>query len=240
IPVGGKDELCGWQADIINGPFDADKFDYLQRDAYFSGLRLGIDLDRFLHCVWLDSQPNKPRQLKIMTSGATTLEQILFAKLLLYNAVYHHHKIRAAECAIKGIFEILNDHSDNPEYQIHNRKMNRAIDFLYVSEEDILSLDNKPEELKAYIERFLDRRLFKRALVIADDTVNNPETSPGYFDFKLLAEKPNELRELRRELVEALNRKYPIYEIWIDLPETLTFEAASRAVIQDEGGKPKY
>lgn len=236
--VGGKDDLYGWQADIINGPFDADKFDYLQRDAYFSGLKIGIDLDRFLHCVWLDPQS---RQLKIMTSGATTLEQILFGKLLLYNAIYHHQKIRAAECAIKGMFEILEAHPDNPEYQIHNRKMNRAIDFLYVTEEDVLSLVNKPEELQVYIQRFLNRQLFKRALVISADTVVDPEKSTGYgLEFKSLAEKPNELRQLREELVEALNRKYSIYEIWIDLPQTLTFEDASMAMIQDEGGEPKY
>jgi len=240
IPAGGKNKLNKWKADIINGPFDADKFDYLQRDAYFSGLRLGIDLDRFLYCVWLDPQPNGPRQLKIMTSGATTLEQILFAKLLLYNSVYHHQKIRAAECVIKGIFEILSDHPGDPAYQIHGRKMNRAIDFLYVTEEDILSLDDKPEELKVYIQQFLDRQLFKRALVISDDTVVDPKVSTGYFEFKLLAEKPNELRELRRKLVESLNRKHSIYEIWIDLPETLTFEDASRAVIQDKGGEPRH
>ncbi len=239
IPTGGKNKLNKWKADIINGPFDADKFDYLQRDAYFSGLRLGIDLDRFLYCVWLDPQPNGPRQLKIMTSGATTVEQILFAKLLLYSSVYHHQKIRAAECAIRGIFEILNDHPDNPEYRIHGRKMNRAIDFLYVTEEDILSLDNKPEELKVYIQQFLNRQLFKRALVISEDTVIDAKNSPGYFEFKLLAEKPDELRELRRTLVESLNRKYSTYEIWIDLPETLTFEDASRAVIQDKGGEPR-
>jgi len=239
-PVGGKDDLCGWQADIINGPFDADKFDYLQRDAYFSGLKIGIDLDRFLHCVWLESEPNKPRQLKIMTAGATTLEQILFGKLLLYNTIYHHQKIRAAECAIKGIFEILEAHPDNPEYKIHKRKMKRAIDFLYVTEEDVLSLDNKPEELKVYIQRFLNRELFKRALVISADTVVDPETSPGYEDFKSLVERPNELRKLRLELVEALNREYPIYDIWIDLPQTVTFEDASMARIQDKGGELKY
>lgn len=48
VPAGRRDEHFGWQTNIINGPFDADKFEYLQRDAYFSGLKIGIDLDRFL------------------------------------------------------------------------------------------------------------------------------------------------------------------------------------------------
>ena len=240
IPAGGKDELYGWQANIINGPFDADKFDYLQRDAYFSGLKIGIDLERFLHCVWLESRQGEPHQLKIRTSGATTLEQILFGKMMLHSTIYHHQKIRAAECAIKGIFEILEEHREDPEYQIHGRKMKRAIDFLYVTEEDVLSLDSKPEELRNYIMRFLNRDLFKRALVISADTVDNPEESPGYMDFKSLAEQPENLKDLRRELVAALNNKYSLHEIWIDLPQTLTFEDALRARVQDKDGELKY
>jgi len=236
IPAGGKDDICGWQADIINGPFDADKFDYLQRDAYFSGLKIGIDLDRFLHCVWLQSFPEKPRQLKIMTSGATTLEQILFGKLMLNNTIYHHQKIRAAERAIRGIFVIIEAHPENSEYQIHGRKMNRAIDYLYVTEADILSLNDKAEELKIYIQRFLNRDLFKCALVISANTVIDPDKSPGYHDFKSLAEKPKELKALRQELVEALNGEFPVHELWIDLPQTLTFEDAFFARIQDEKG----
>lgn len=38
-------------ADIINGPMDADKLDYLVRDAYFAGPTVVYDLDRFLHTV---------------------------------------------------------------------------------------------------------------------------------------------------------------------------------------------
>lgn len=239
-PVGGKDDITGWQADIINGPFDADKFDYLQRDAYFSGLKLGIDLDRFLHCVWMESKAGSPRQLKIMTTGATTLEQILFSKLILNSSIYHHQKIRAAECAVKGIFEIVRAHDDNPEYQINNRKMNHTLDFLYVTEQDVLSLENKSTELQTHIQQFLNRELFKRALVISVDTVENPHLSPGYQKFKSLVEQPNDLYKLRCELAEALDMKYPVHQVWIDLPQTLTFEDALFARIQDKGGQTKF
>ncbi|MBM3157162.1 MAG: HD domain-containing protein [Chloroflexi bacterium] len=236
IAAGQKDPLNAWQGNIINGPFDADKLDYLQRDAYFSGLRIGIDLDRLLHSVWLDWE-SSPRRLKVMPSGAVTLEQILFGKVLLYNTMYHHQKVLAAECAVHGVFEILKDHK---EYKINGRRMNRAIDYLYVSEDDILSLDNKPEELKDYVERFLGRYLPKRALVISADTVNNPDTSPGYFEFKSLAENPKGLRDLRLKLVSALNNKYPNHQIWIALPRTPTFsDEADRAKIQEPGGTEK-
>jgi len=35
VAAGERDPLNAWQGNIINGPFDADKLDYLQRDAYF-------------------------------------------------------------------------------------------------------------------------------------------------------------------------------------------------------------
>lgn len=38
-------------ADIVNGPMDADKLDYLVRDAYFAGPAVVYDLERFLHTV---------------------------------------------------------------------------------------------------------------------------------------------------------------------------------------------
>jgi len=236
VAAGEKDPLNAWQGNIINGPFDADKLDYLQRDAYFSGLKIGIDLDRFLHSVWLDRK-SRPRRLKVMTSGAITLEQILFGKVLLNNTMYHHQKVLAAECAVRSIFEILRDH---PAYKINGLRMDRAIDYLYVTEEDILSSDNKPEELKNYIDRFLRRDLPKRALVISADTVIKPQKSTGYLEFKNLAEDPSGLRDLRLKLVSALNCKYPISDIWIVIPPSPTFtDEASRAIIQDPGGKPK-
>lgn len=111
---------------------------------------------------------------------------------------------------------------------------------MWVTEEDILSLDDKPEELRKYTQRFLDRDLFKRALVISANTVNNPAVSPGYKAFTALADQPANLKNLRRELVAELNNKYPLHDIWIDLPQTLTFEDDNFAVIQDPGEEPQY
>ena len=40
-------EREGYLGDIINGPFDADKLDYISRDAHFSGIKMSYDLERF-------------------------------------------------------------------------------------------------------------------------------------------------------------------------------------------------
>lgn len=67
-------ELDGYLGDIINGVFDADKLDYIQRDAYFSGLKMAVDLDRLLHSVWVP-QKHGPftRRLTVRTSAVAAL-----------------------------------------------------------------------------------------------------------------------------------------------------------------------
>jgi HD superfamily phosphohydrolase len=41
-----KTSMTGHYQLILNGPFDADKLDYIFRDGHYSGLPLGVDLDR--------------------------------------------------------------------------------------------------------------------------------------------------------------------------------------------------
>ena len=93
-------------ADIINGPMDADKLDYLVRDAYFAGPTVVYDLERFLHTVDAIQYPRDQAlgpegrtvvRLSIPIQGVTALEQIIISKLMLFSYLYHHQKIRCVE-----------------------------------------------------------------------------------------------------------------------------------------------
>lgn len=95
---------------MINGPFDADKLDYLQRDAHFTGLGLGVNLERIYYAAGLVEDGGPTMGLCSDISGAPALEQVLFDKMLLYAQVYHHHKVRAAGCMYRALFEIITDY----------------------------------------------------------------------------------------------------------------------------------
>lgn len=237
--IGQMSELQknGWMGNIINGPFDADKLDYIQRDSYFAGLRSGLDVDRLLQTIWIDL---KERQcIKVMASGVVTLEQILFNKIMSYTKIYHHHKVRAVGCHIKGIFEMILDNSTSP-FTIVGKDMKNVTDFLSVVDMDVLYTFDKPPEIKEYIQRFLDRKVFKRALVISMATIKNPEDTPGYSDFKSLADKPAEIENLRKLIVNALKDKRSVYDIWLDLPVSpYVLKESAQTKIQDPGGKSR-
>ena len=196
----------------------------MQRDGYFAGFRTALDLDRLLHNIWIDNY-----ELKVKTGGIVTLEQILFNKIQSFSRIYHHHKVRSAECIIRGALEIIKDRN----LQIAGRKLDKAVDFLNLSDRDILYLNDKEPELREYLKRFSKRDLFKRALVISSDTVKWPK-GKGYNTLKELSEdRYQKTRQLRSLLVEALGNKLSIYEIWVDLPKSPHTMDSAQTIIQD-------
>ncbi len=83
---------------ILSGVLDPDKLDYLNRDAYFCGVPYGIqDVDFILEEIFPDRQSG----VAISPKGITALEDILFAKYLMYKTVYWHKTVRIATAMIK-------------------------------------------------------------------------------------------------------------------------------------------
>ncbi|MGB9881038.1 MAG: hypothetical protein ACPLRM_09775, partial [Anaerolineae bacterium] len=66
--------------DMVSGPLDADKQDYLLRDSYYCGVRYGIyDLDRLLQTLEAFDDGDE-RILAITEDGVHALEQFVLAK----------------------------------------------------------------------------------------------------------------------------------------------------------------
>jgi len=216
-------------SDMINGSFDADKLDYMPRDAYFSGLKMEVDIDRIAYTCFVDLRgaPHR-RSLGIDISGAHNLEQILFNKILLFSSMYHHHKVRAAMCMLKSIFEIIRDR----KLTIDNRTFDNAVDFLSIDDYDLMASFAKERYLKEVIENIRNRQLLKRALVISRKTVKNPL---DYQRLTKLAEDPNRLRELRELIVDEMARQgseCSVYELWIDLPKPPSLREPSQTLVK--------
>lgn len=80
--------------DIVSGPLDADKQDYLLRDSYFCGVKYGVyDLNRLVGtlCTYSDKYDN---YLAMTEDGVNALEQFVLAKYYMTIQVYRH-KIRS-------------------------------------------------------------------------------------------------------------------------------------------------
>ncbi|MFC1920963.1 HD domain-containing protein [Chloroflexota bacterium] len=241
-------ERFAFLGDIISGPFDADKLDYLVRDCRFSGIRADADVERvIISSLAMNTSKYKGfqeqvgesanrrmkknpklfshRYLIMKSSGVNNLEQIVLNKILLFPAIYHHHKVRALECMVKGIFEVI---WANPEKQDRDKrlKFEKPTDFLRISESDFFSLGMSDSELSPLIKRLLNRDLLKRCLVLAPNyVIKDPELRMEDF-FKLSNEYPKlerlqQMRKLREFIWDDLPKKHrsSFSDLWVDIPK---------------------
>lgn len=89
-------------AGLISGPIDADKLDYMSRDSHHAGLPLGHDLSRLISKLEVIPTP-QGGVMGIAQSGVAAYEQMIMARALLYDRIYYHHKVRAAEAMVKRL-----------------------------------------------------------------------------------------------------------------------------------------
>lgn len=105
LPEIGKEywPVDGVASDAINGPIDADKFDYLLRDAISCGVSYGQGMDtrRLLQALTVTVRPDAPEyprlELAYRAKGRAAVESLLLARYQMYSSVYWHHAFRAIQ-----------------------------------------------------------------------------------------------------------------------------------------------
>jgi uncharacterized protein len=133
---------------ILHGAIDADRIDYLQRDAYYTGVAHGaIDAVRLL-----DTMRPVRGHILFAEKGRSAVEGFLVGRALMYSSVYFHKTVRAAEMMAQAAVERL------PGYPTAARDLFRA------SDGELLVRLRDAGGVSAELARGLtERRLYKRA-----------------------------------------------------------------------------
>lgn len=118
---------------LISSPLDADKLDYMPREVHFSGINTTIDLRRLLQKLrvfdlGVDQLPRGLRWLKKLfgasarflvlglgRGGQFAFEEFCLSRVGLYEKIYLHQKVRAAESELEQHLSVLP--VTCPEYQ---------------------------------------------------------------------------------------------------------------------------
>jgi HD superfamily phosphohydrolase len=111
---GGEPEgELGFYRRLLSGTLDPDKLDYLNRDARCCGVPYGAqDVDFILNRLY----PSREKGVMIDGKGIPSVESVLFAKYLMYRAVYWHPTVRSATGMIKkALMGGLEDGALRPE-----------------------------------------------------------------------------------------------------------------------------
>ena len=98
---------------IVSSDLDADKLDYVARDAYFAGVPVAADAERLMSQLILvdhklddDAMPDRAtarncRILAVLPSGVASIEIFIMTRAYLFNRVYQHPKIRLVEALLQ-------------------------------------------------------------------------------------------------------------------------------------------
>ncbi len=94
--------------ELVSGPnLDADRMDYLQRDAYFTGVMSGrFDADQLLASLRLFERDGQT-VLGIDSRGVVALESFVLARYMMFASVYFHHTTRLFERILQDVLREL-------------------------------------------------------------------------------------------------------------------------------------
>lgn len=195
---------------LISSQIDADRMDYLQRDAYYTGVSYGhFDMERILRVM-------RPRKGKVVfkSSGMHALEDYIMSRFQMYLQVYFHPVSRSAEVLLNNILKRTKTLYEQG-YQFAVEPVHFKSFFEnHITVEDYIELDEyllvayfkmwmkeKDPILRDLSTRFVNRKLFKYINL-------NPEEEPERFE---------QLKELFRKA--GADPEYYIYhDCTADLP----------------------
>ncbi len=156
---------------LISSQIDADRMDYLQRDAYYTGVSYGhFDMERILRVM----RPIED-QVVIKSTGMHAVEDYIMSRYQMYWQVYFHPVTRSAEVILSKILHRAKYLYESPDYTF-KLEPTHFISFFEgnVVLEDYIKLDEnivqyyfqlwqeeEDEIIRDLCERFINRWLFK-------------------------------------------------------------------------------
>lgn len=219
--------------EIITGPFDADKLDYYIRDAKHAGIPSLLDISRLTQKIAVRRVPGRELPTTISSnltasseyhfifglkwSGASILDELHLARVLLYAKIYRHKKVQAIEAMLDALFEALANSPGADLCQIIGLCYKFSDDqFLWADAKaltEAAGLTSPEPKLLIFLDdilsRLRSRSLFIAALAIrpkfpADPWKQDAQQSRGLKDLDQDLANPQKLRALRDELVDEL------------------------------------
>jgi len=92
---------------LVSSQLDADRLDYLSRDAYFTGVAFGkIDLERIIRTLQIYKGGGDMDGYVVSTNkGFEAIESYVLSRHLMYRGVYFHKTTRCFERLIENVFK---------------------------------------------------------------------------------------------------------------------------------------
>jgi HD superfamily phosphohydrolase len=196
---------------LVSSQLDADRMDYLLRDAYFTGVNYGtFDLERILRVI----RPYKGH-IVVKESGMHAVEDYLMSRYQMYWQVYFHPVTRSAEILLHKVFarakhlyeegytfgfmvepilHLIQNEISLEDYLLLDESVMQTMLTFWCQEKDVMLAD--------MCKRFLDRKLYKYSTFDGDQE-------------QLIQRMENVMREVGFD---------PTYYMEIDFPSNQSYD----------------
>jgi HD superfamily phosphohydrolase len=194
--------------EIINGHYDVDKLEYLNRDAKTAGLPISYDKARYFQKIDILEKDGRA-SLVMGQGGIQCVEQLALGKIMLFPYVYQHHKVLTTDTIIQDIVHKLFE----KECILGKIIISHPIDMLLFTDSDILaySAESDDNELNLLLKHIKSRTLPKRAFVfhreyLQESKKDNGSSEQEYINlFLKQIDNPIELIKFRKEIADKIS-----------------------------------
>ena len=161
-----RQEALNLLQQIITSQLDADKMDYLLRDAYTSGVSYGlIDIQRIILSMRIVST-NSGYRLAVLDRGLSAVEDMVDARFKMYKWLYHHHMKVLMDVLLEMAIDTLVKEKILEPRELHWETFDKGLTddatIIYLLSKEILS--NRKQSLQAFL-GLLDRRFAPVSLI---------------------------------------------------------------------------
>ncbi len=199
-------------AKLVSGAVDADRMDYLMRDAHYTGVKSSADPDRLLRVL----RRHPEHGVVLRESGVLPAEALLTMRFLMYPAVYLHHTVRASETMLLASIRAAVDH-ENWNLKELERETDHGL---------LHRLRNAGPTAAGLVQRLDRRRLYKRAWE------GRPESLPEDLRTRLIKDAAARL-DMAREIADKAG--VPEHHVLLDVPKPPKFREMDLMVLRRDG-----
>jgi hypothetical protein len=201
-------------AQVIKGQIDADRIDYLRRDAYTTGLPSGVDYSRIFQKIKITQnvkplemvanageQTNGHLELAIAPSAVNTIDQLIISRLMMFENIYFHPKTLSSEIYLREGLGLLDSSTSGlvDNYQT----------LLQIDDNDIINRDpnfekfhnftinNQTDFLKAcqIFKNIYHRNLLKRCVDISSSNISFIKAEGEFYYKEIFVDKYTDKQE---------------------------------------------
>ena len=218
---------------FVSSQLDVDRFDYLSRDAYFTGTAYGkIDYMRILRSMLV-----KNNTLYVKSTGVQAIEAYLVSRYHMYFQVYYHPVARSYESILESIYRRIVDLTKDKDIKdknisafLNTLKNNSDIasyielDDAYVNGFIKQFTKSKDKILNKLANCFINRHLFA-CVELLEDGSNEDKVKEIKNKFNVVEQRYFFIRSDASAAIYLQSKKSDINDIKVLLPDNKTVKS---------------